>query len=279
MARITLGNRDGTLAVRHGRAVLESLAEEWPDLQLNVKTVPLAGASDCSALLDALLKNRIDVAVVQMESLPLEIPEGARLAAVRRRADPRSVLVARRHKKLTELGPDGKVGVFTERDAAFIRAGAAAAAPVQLTGSPENELARLASGEFDALILPAATMLGLDLRDRIDTYLEVDAFTPAPGQGAVGLLVRDDDDLAFETVYALQHRPSHDRVRTERAFAAALAGRLVGAVATVTEDGELTLFGAVIENDTTLQASVSGEAREAEELARELAQDVLERGA
>src|SRR5690606_18460918 len=137
-------------------------------------------------------------------------------------------------------------------------------------GPPENELARVATGELGAVLLPAATMLGLELRDRIDAYLDTDAFTPAPGQGAVGLVVRDDDDLAFDTVYALQHRPSYDRIRAERAFAAALSGRQVGAVATVTDDGELTLLGAVVENDTTLQASVSGEAREAEELGREL---------
>lgn len=277
MARITLGNRDGTLAVRHGRAVMEALTEEWPDLHLTVRTIPRTATNDAAALLDALSKNKIDVAVVQMDTLPHQLPEEVRLAAVSRRADSRSALVGKGHKRLADLEPKTKVGVFSERDATFLRAGGAAVEPLLLDGSPENELARLAASEFGAVILPAATMLGLELRDRIDAYLDVDAFTPAPGQGAVGLVVRADDDLAFETVYALQHRPSFDRVRAERAFAAALAPRAVGAVATVTDDGELTLLGAVVENDSTLQASVSGEAREAEELGRELAQDVLER--
>jgi len=89
--------------------------------------------------------------------------------------------------------------------------------------------------------------------------------------------VRSDDDLAFESVYPLQHRPSFDRVRAERAFAAAVGDMPVGAAATVTDDGELTLVGAVVKDTTTLQASVTGEAREAEELGRELASDVLER--
>ena len=64
-------------------------------------------------------------------------------------------------------------------------------------------------------------------------------------------------------------------MRAERAFAAGLEGRHVGALATVSDDGELELFGAVVENGTTVQVSTSGEAREAEELGRELAQDVL----
>lgn len=277
MARITLGNRDGTLAVRHGRAVLETLAEEWPDLHLTVRTIPHADKQDSAALLGALTDNKIDVAVVQLDTLAYQLPEGVRLAAVRRRGDARSALVAKGHKSLADLGGDTKVGVFSDRDATFLRAIHTSAQTAVLAGPPENELARLATGELGAVLLPAATMLGLELRDRIDAYLDTDAFTPAPGQGAVGLVVRDDDDLAFDTVYALQHRPSYDRIRAERAFAAALSGRQVGAVATVTDDGELTLLGAVVENDTTLQASVSGEAREAEELGRELAQDVLDR--
>lgn len=279
MARITLGNRDGTLAVRHGRSVMESLAEEWPDLHLSIRTIPKGAEREAVTLLDALVKGKIDVAVVQMDSLGHNLPEGTKLAAVSRRSDPRSALVAKGRKRLADLDADTAVGVFSERDAAFLESGASTAAPVLLVGSPENELARLAAGEFGAILLPAATMLGLELRDRIDSYLDIDTFTPCPGQGAVGLVVRDDDDLAFETVYALQHRPSYDRVRAERAFAAALADRAVGAAATVSDDGELTLLGAVIDGDSTLQGSVTGEAREAEELGRELAQDVLDRSA
>jgi len=118
----------------------------------------------------------------------------------------------------------------------------------------------------------------------VDVLLEPAAFAPAPGQGALGFLVRADDDLAFEVAYSLQHRPSFDRVRAELSFARAVthgdggAGGCeacaVGAMATVTDDGELTLFGAVVKDGTTLQASVSGEAKEAEDLGRELAADM-----
>lgn len=278
MARITLGTRDGTLAVRHGRAALESLAEEWPDLHLNVRTVAAQGDTDLKALLEALVGKRVDVAIAALETLPVELPEEVRLVVVGRRADARSVLVARGSKTLTGLGPSAAIGVFSARDATFLKTATGNLNATVLTGPAEAELTRLATGELSALVLPAATMLGLDLRHRIDAFLEVDDLTPAPGQGAVGYLVREDDDLAFETVYALQHRPSFDRVRAERAFAAALGDRPVGALATVTEDGELTLLGAVIENDSILQATVTGEAREAEDLARELANDVLARG-
>ena len=70
------------------------------------------------------------------------------------------------------------------------------------------------------------------------------------------------------------HRPSFDRVRAERAFAAALPDRPVGALATVSDEGDLTLFGAVAHAGRVLQARTTGDAAEAASLGAELAQDV-----
>lgn len=325
MARIVIGNRDGTLAVRHGRTVLERLAEEWPDLRLAVKTVagdgssrpgPAAGAGPAggagsaagagtaggagaaggagtvggagtaggakstdvsSRLLDALTRNTIDVAVVHLAALTEALPAELTLAAVTRRGDQRSALVAKGYKDLAALPAGAAVGVGTERDAAFLAATHPGLSARTMTQHPEIELGRLTAGDYAAVILPAATLIGLDLREHVDEWLEPDAFTPAAGQGAVGLVVRGDDDLAFETVYPLQHRPSFDRVKAERAFALALAGHHVGAAATVTDDGELTLFGAVATGSTVIQASVGGEAKEAEDLGKELAADFKDR--
>ncbi len=274
MARIVLGNRDGSVAIRQGRAVLEQLTEEWPDLHLTLRTVSNAGHDGAGPLLSALHRGDIDVAVVQLDTLPTDLPDGIRLAAVLRRGEARTAMVARSARELGALARGARVVVASERDAAFLRALHGALTDEVSSEPADAVLARLSAGEIDAALLPAATLTVLDLRNRIDAVLDTEVFTPAPGQGAVGLAVRSDDDLAFETAYSLQHRPSFDRVRAERAFAAALPGHPVGAVASVTEDGELTLFGAVVAGDTVLQATVTGEAREAEELGRDLAADV-----
>ncbi len=287
MARIVLGNRDGALALRGARGVLEQLSDEWPDLNFALRTVHDSRDGADDTLISALREGAVGVAVVQLETLPLTLPEGIALAAVGRRLEPRCALVARGVGGLDALPAAARVGVPGERDATFLRARGGDLSVSHLSGKLDEDLALLASGELDAIVLPAATLVALDRRNRIGAVLEPEVLAPAPGQGALGLLVRDDDDLAFETAYSLQHRPSFDRVRAERSFAAALAGAAdrsaaapaVGALATVTVDGELTLFGAVARDASTLQASISGDAREADELGRELAQDVLERWA
>lgn len=274
MTRIVLGNREGSFAIRQGRHVLEQLTEEWPDLHLTLRTVNGTAGAEVEPLLAALAAGEVGMALVQMELLPSDLPEGLTLVAVPRRGEARSALAARGRTSLAELDAAARVAVPTQRDAAFLSA-AGGDLKVDVVADPTEALvARLARGEFGALVVPALALTTLDHRSAIDAMFEENEFTPAPGQGALGLLVREDDDVAADAAYSLQHRPSFDRVRAERAFAAALRGKNVGALATVTDDGELTLFGAVVQDGTTLQASTSGEAREAEDLGRELAQDV-----
>lgn len=273
MARIVMGNRDGAEALRQARSVLTELNAEWPDVQITQRTIRAEGPM---ALVDALVEESIGIAVHRLDGLPLELPEGVVLAAVARRLEPRSALVARHASDLSELSEGALVAVGEGRDEAFLKALRPDLDTTALTAHLDDDLGRLTRDEVAALLLPASTLMILDQRNRIDALLEPEAFAPAPGQGALGLLVREDDDLAFELAYTLQHRPSLDRVRAERAFAAALPERLVGALASVSAEGELTLFGAVAQDGASLQAQTSGDASEAEQLGRELAADVEE---
>jgi hydroxymethylbilane synthase len=264
---------------------MSELGSEWPDINLVQRTIRGdSAASGHSALLDALLNNRVNIAVVSLEGLPTTLPDGLVLAAVTRRLEPRSTRLARGVRELDQLPAGALVGVPAERDAAFIRAAAAPLEPVVLTGGVDQNLKRLATGELAALVLPASALIELDRRSTIAALLEPEVFPPVVGQGSLGLLVRADDDLSNELAYTLQHRPSFDRVAAERAFQSALdegapGGKPlpVGALATVTGDGELTLFGAVVTPEgLVMQATTTGEAAEAADLGRELGQDYLQ---
>ena len=273
MARIVVGNRDGAVALRQARSVLTELNAEWPDVHIVQKTIR---ASTPEALVEAVAAETIQIAAQPVDTLPRELPEGVVLAAVARRSEARSALVSRGAKDLSALPAGSVVGVTEGRDEAFLHALRPDLVPTHLGPVLDDDLARLTREEMLAMILPCATLSILDQRNRIDAVLDAEVFAPAPGQGALGLLVREEDDLAFELAYTLQHRPSFDRIRAERAFAAALNGHRIGALATVSDEGELTLFGAIAEDGRSLQAQVSGDASEAEQLGKELAEDVKE---
>ena len=48
---------------------------------------------------------------------------------------------------------------------------------------------------------------GQDRRHRIDEFIEPDILLPAPGQGALALETRADDDLSIEVAYAIRVLP------------------------------------------------------------------------
>jgi hydroxymethylbilane synthase len=274
MARIVLGHRDGGLAIRLARSVLSDLTAEWPDLQLVPRTFGGAAVDDGDAVVKAVAEGRASIGVVACETLAPVLPDDVKLAAVTRRLEPRLALVTKGSRTIGDLGAGARIGVGAARDLPFVQAGFPGTVPELLRGEIDEALARLASGELDGLVLPASTLLTYDLRDRISTVLDADVLPPAPGQGSLALVTRADDDLAAEVAYTLHHRPSFDRVVAERAFAAGLVPRAIGVLATVDAEGELTLFGAVAEGTTTIQVSVTGEAKEAAEVGAELAKDV-----
>ena len=274
MARIVMGNRDGAFALRQARAALTELTAEWPDVHIVQRTIQDTAKGD--AVLGALEAGTVAIALHPMDLLPHELPEGVTLAAVAKRHEARYALVARGgQKSLANLG-DAAVGVISDRDRDFLGALHPELASSILSGNLDTDLGLLTNAELDALLIPGSVLHVMERRHRADAYLDPEVFPPAPGQGALGLLVKENDDLAYELAYTLQHRPSFDRVRAERAFARILGELRVGALASVTVEGELTLFGAVATDGTILQATISGEAREGEELGAELAQDVKE---
>lgn len=287
MARIVLGNRDGVMALHLASALLQQLTDEWPDVNLVLRTVPTsaprasAGEEPASdSLLDALASGTLGIAIAQAETLPPLLPEGITIAGVTRRLEPRSAFLARNHGDMKSVPAGARVGVSQPRDASFLRAHRSDLELTDLVGSLDDQIALLATGDLQAIVTPAAPLFALGQRDRIKALLEPNVVTPAIGQGATALLVRSDDDPAFEIAYSLQHRASFDRLTAERGFREGLGeeldGLIEGALATVTDDGEVHLFGAVVRGTTTFQATAKGTARNAGPLGQELGKQVLE---
>ena len=277
MARTVLGSKGNLLAVAQTRSVLTELVLEWPDVNVTQRTFH----DDAGGLLAALESGHVQLALFDLADLPLTLPEGLELAAVTKRLEPRSTLLTKSDLTLDKLESEATVGVLGEREAAFLNAARPDLTAQTLTGSFDDQLAQLGADTLAALLLPTARLIQLERRQRSRVLLEPELFPPAAGQGCIGLVIRENDDLAGELAYTLHHRPSFDRVRAERSFAAALQERdyAVGTLANVSADGELALFGAVttlIDEPLSLQAEISGEASEAQSLGRELAQDVLE---
>jgi hydroxymethylbilane synthase len=170
---------------------------------------------------DALLEERIDLAVHSMKDVPTALPPGLEIAAICEREDPRDALISRDGLKLDELPRGARVGTSSLRRQAQLRHHRADLVMVEMRGNVDTRLAKLAQGDYHAIVLAKAGLERLGRSAAISELLPPAICLPAAGQGAVGIETRTGDDFSG-AVRNLNHRESQAAVEAERAVLAGL---------------------------------------------------------
>ncbi len=223
---------------------------------------------------EALLRREIDLAVHSLKDLPTPATPGLVITAVPARGDPRDVVISREGGVLRGLPLGARVGTGSARRDVLIREARPDLMVQPIRGNVDTRLRKLAAGEVDALVLAAAGLIRLGREAEITEWLPPEEFVPAPGQGALAVQVRADDEIA-RTLAGLDDAPTRRAVEAERLFADHVGGGCrmpVGAYAEQ-RDGRLTLTGMVHEG-RPIRVTVSGEAEEGSRLAAEAAKAV-----
>jgi len=235
-----------------------------------------------SALRESLLGGDIDLAVHSLKDLPTAALPGITLAAVPPRDDPRDALIGRDGAKLADLPPGAAIGTGSPRRAAQLLLLRPDVRPVPIRGNAGTRLAKVTSGQVDAVVLAYSGLARIGELDRVSQVFEPDEMLPAPGQGALAVECRTDDtDLAG--LLALVDDPgSRAAVTAERTVLAELqAGCSAPLGAYAAGTGVLHLTAVVVAEDGGLavRASQSGPPSRAEELGRDVAAELLRLGA
>ena len=234
---------------------------------------------------EALLSDRVQLAVHSLKDLPTEMPEGLCIAATPKRVDPRDVLVGPEDHRTTlaSLKEGAVVGTSSLRRVALLRAFRRDVTPRTIRGNVDTRLRKLDEGEFDAIILAGAGLTRLGLAGRASEWLEQTSWLPAPGQGALAIVTRAEDAKTRELVGALNDSASNASVSAERAFLEALGGGCevpIGALA-VPYDRRMRLWGLVASPDgrRVVRGDLTGSSTDPGALGRTLANLLRERGA
>ena len=239
-----------------------------------------------SALRDALLAGEVDVAVHSLKDLPTATPEGIALAAVPLREDPRDVVVARDGLTLGELPVGARLGTGSPRRVAQVEALGLGLDVVGVRGNVDTRIAKVRSGEYDAVLLARAGLARIGRLEEVTEVLDPLQVLPAPGQGALAVECRADDDLVT-ALAALDDRGSRAAVEAERAVLATLEGGCsapIGALAELVEgeDGEeLWVRAIALSRDGALSVrmSATGDPHDAAGVGTRLAKEMLADGA
>lgn len=235
-----------------------------------------------SGLRARLLDGDIDIAVHSLKDLPAVQPEQIELAAVPARDDPRDALAARDGAKLADLPPGARIGTGSPRRAAQLLLLRPDVRPVPVRGNADTRLAKLASGEVDAVVLGYAGLARIGRLDAATQVFDPDEMLPAPGQGALAVECRSGRPDLAALLACVDDAASRAATTAERSLLAALqAGCSAPVGGYAAGAGELRLRACVVAaaGEAALRASADGPAGEAERLGREVAAELLRRGA
>lgn len=284
-----LGTRGSALATTQSGHVAQALGDLGVACELVVvrttgdvsraSLAQLGGTGVFAAeLREALLAGGCDLAVHSLKDLPTTQPGGLVIAAVPRRVDPSDVLCAAGGARLADLPTGAKVGTGSPRRAAQLADRRPDLDIRDLRGNVDTRLARVhgPDADLDAVVLARA---GLERLGRLDVVTDVLDLLPAPGQGALAVEVRTDDDTALtQAVRALDDPASRQAVTAERGVLGRLGAGCSAPVGTLARlDGTGLTLTAVLGTDAgliTRTGSVPDPA-DAEALGIRVADDLL----
>ncbi|GAA5146433.1 hydroxymethylbilane synthase [Microbacterium pseudoresistens] len=226
LARAQSGHVAAVLREAAGREVeLVSIVSEGDTNRASLSEIGGRGVF-ATSLREAMLRGECDLLVHSLKDLPTARPDGLVIAAIPPRADARDVAVTRTGTALHALPPGATVGTGSPRRIAQTRIRSPHSRAVDIRGNVDSRLARVASGELDAVILAAAGLSRLDgdpLGDLRAESLGLAEWPTAPGQGALAVETREDaPDELRAALAVLDDLDTRIAVTAERAVLAGL---------------------------------------------------------
>ena len=296
---LRLGTRSSALALWQANWVKAELEKQWAGLTIElvpIKTtgdkilnVPLAEVGGkglfTKEIDEALLARKVDLAVHSMKDVPYQLPRGIDFGAIPEREDPHDVFISN-GRQLGDLPPGAVIGTSSLRRQVQLRHRFPSIRLLPLRGNVDTRLKKVASGEFDGIVLALAGLKRLGQTSVITQIIDSSLMLPAIGQGALGIACRSDDAAVRAKLRPLDHLPTRLAVSAERGLLAVLEGSCKVPIAGYgkLQGDRVTLRGLVanLSGSVVIADEISGDvgdASAARELGLKLGNLLVERGA
>jgi hydroxymethylbilane synthase len=210
---VRVGTRGSPLALWQAEHVRELLARHRPELSCEIVVITttgdqildtplpaIGGKGVFTAELEQALHERsIDLAVHSLKDLPTAASPGLAVGTVLQRADSADALVSRNGHSVRSLPNGAHVGTSSSRRAAQLLHARPDLQLIDLRGNAGTRLRKALDplGPYDAIVVALAALQRLGRMEVVSEIIPEDMMLPAPGQGAIGVQCRDEED-AFE---------------------------------------------------------------------------------
>ncbi len=263
--KLRIGSRTSKLALSQVAEVHLLLAEHFPEIKVEI--VPITTSGDkiqdrnladiggkglfIKELEEALLQNKIDIAIHSAKDVPPQISNQTTIAAFTPRLDARDCLVSKNYKSLKDLPKGAVIGTSSARRKAILLRLRPDLKIVNFRGNVDTRLAKIENGEVDGAILALCGLRRIDKDGFVKEIIEKNKILPAVGQGCLAIQARSDDKKIIEIFAKINDEKTQIEVKCERAFLRDLGASCASPVAVhaQVEGDKITLETAIIDYD------------------------------
>lgn len=277
---IRIGTRDSQLAVWQATQIKDLLGSQGfaaelvyikseGDIDLQTPLYEMGVQGIFTRSLDiALLNNRIDIAVHSQKDVPTQLPVGIVQCAVLERASYKDLLVVNGKWSMVNSKPTEK-DLFTIQHSTFTIATSSIRRKAQwlnrypdhiienLRGNVNTRLQKVKDSNWHGAIFAAAGLERISLRPA--NSIELDWMLPAPAQGAITVVCRENDTYAYNACHLFNHMDTALCTKIERDFLRTLLGGCstpISALATIQKD-QVHFEGNILSLDGREKATVT----------------------
>ena len=294
---IKIATRKSKLALWQANFIKLALENRYPKLQISLleivtegdqqQNIPLTQIGGKSVfvktLQNALLNNEADIAVHSIKDMSVHDTKDLMLAAICERADARDVFISNHYADINALPLNASVGTASPRRESLVKSIRPDIQIKLLRGNVDTRLSKLDNHHYDAIILAAAGIQRLGLTNRIRSYFSDDFFTPAIGQGAIGVECREEDRFIRDLLHFLHHAETANAITAERTVNQILGGDCYTAIGAHAKliNNTMRLSAMIGSQDgrVILRAIAHSTNSDAKQLGENVANDLIAQGA
>lgn len=259
MKKLTIATRGSKLALWQSNHIKSVIESHFADIEVELKIIITSGDRILDAPLakiggkglflkeieESMLRGEAQMAVHSLKDVPTVMPEGLLLSAITKREDVRDAMLSEKYTDIASLPHGAVVGTSSLRRRMQLLEQRPDLVIKDLRGNVDTRIRKLKEGEFDAIILAAAGINRLGLRESVSHFYPIglDEMLPAMGQGALGIETTSES-WVLEIAAFLEDGDSRIETTIERGFVDTLQGGCqvpIGVSARVQQDGTVVV--------------------------------------
>lgn len=230
MKKYVLGTRGSQLSISQTNWVVSELKKNKPDCDYEIKTILTKGDTDARPLFTidqkgifekeidkAVANHEIDFAVHSLKDVPSILMDNLVLGCVPKREQVNDVFISKNNHTLETIPANSIIGTSSLRRAVQVKRKRPDLDVRPIRGNVESRIKKVQDGKFDGIVLAQAGInrIGIDVNH---SKLSTVDFPPSPGQGALGIICRTDDNETLSMLKTIEDPDSRIAVESERAL-------------------------------------------------------------